>query len=110
MAQIRLTASQWIEKYRRGAAVIVEGRRHVVARAYGTGESACVEVEVEDPDVRCAIVDGQLDAADMARAITGFRGSTVRIAPTMRYLRSATDQDATIYVFDPDTGMVYMLD
>ncbi len=110
MSHIRLTASQWIERYRRGAAMMVDGRRHIAAHERFTGEFACVEVEVEDPDVRCAFVDGQLDAADMARVLTGFRGQPKPITAPMRYERNWTDGDACVYVFDAVTGMVYILD
>jgi hypothetical protein len=110
MSPIRLTASQWIEKYRRGAAIMVDGRRHVAAHERYTGESACVEVEVEDPDARCALVDGKLDAADMARVLTGFRGRPLRVRSAMRYVRDCADGEGTVYVFDERTGMVYILD
>jgi hypothetical protein len=110
MSPIRLTASQWIEKHRRGSAAIVEGRRHVVARQKSTGEPAFVEVEVEDPDVRCAVVDGRLDAEDLARVLTGFRGQPIALTPSMRYVRSSSDGNASAYVFDADSGMVYILD
>lgn len=110
MSPIRLTASQWIERHRRGVAAIVEGRRHVVAREEGTGEPALVEVEVEDPDVRCALVDGRLDAADLARVLTGFRGQPVSLTPSMRFVRSSADGNASAYVFDEESGMVFILD
>ena len=110
MSPIRLTATQWIEKYRRGAAVVIDGRRHVAAHHRATGERAFVEVDVDDPDARCALVDGQLDAADLARSLTGFRGQPVPLTPTMRYMRLATDGDETAYVFDDASGMVYILD
>jgi hypothetical protein len=110
MSPVRLTASQWIEKHRLGVAAMVEGRRHVVARHKSTGKPAYVEVEVENPDVRCAFVDGRLDAQDLARVLTGFRGQPIPLTPTMRYVRSSTDGDASAYVFDEDSGMVYILD
>jgi hypothetical protein len=110
MSPIRLTASQWIEKHRLGVAKMVEGRRHVVAHSQPTGEPAYVEVEVEEPDARCAFVDGRLDAEDLARVLTGFRGQPISLTPTMRYVRSSADGDATAYVFDEASGMVYILD
>jgi hypothetical protein len=70
MSPLRLTASQWVEKYRRGIAATSEGRRRVVARDTATGVSAYVEVEVEEPDLRCAVVDGRLDAADIVRTLS----------------------------------------
>lgn len=110
MSPIRLTATQWIEKYRRGAAAVFDGRRHVAAHHRTTGERAFVEVEVEEPDARCALVDGHLDAADLARSLTGYRGQPLPLTPTMRYMRLATDGDETVYVFDDASGMVYILD
>ena len=110
MSRIRLTASQWIEQHRLGAAAMVGGRRHVVTRKELTKEAAFVEVEVEEPDVRCAVVDGRLDAEDMARVLTGFRGQPIKLTPAMRYVRASTDGDAVAYVFDEVSGMVYILD
>jgi hypothetical protein len=89
---------------------MVEGRRHVVARQEPTSEAAVVEVEVEEPDLRCAVVGGRLDAEDMARVLTGFRGQPIPLTPTMRYVRASSDGEATAYVFDEISGMVYILD
>ena len=110
MPRIRLTAAQWIEQHRRGVAAMVEGRRHVVAQEGATGEPALVEVEVREPDPRCAIVDGRLDAQDMARVLTGFRGQPVPRTPAMHYVRTSGDGRASAYVFDEVSGMVYLLD
>ena len=57
-----------------------------------------------------AYLDGRLDAEDMARAIIGFRGVAVTITPTMRYVRRPADGEACAYVFDENSGMVYILD
>lgn len=89
---------------------MVEGRRHVVARKKSSGEAALVEVEVEEPDVRCAVVDGRLDAEDMARVLTGFRGQPIPLTPAMHYVRASSDGEASAYVFDDVSGMVYILD
>jgi hypothetical protein len=110
MSPVRLTASQWIEKYRKGVAATTGGRRQVLAHEKATGQPAYVEVEVEDPDLRCAIIDGRLDAEDMARALTGFRGQPIPLTPALRYVRTSADGSATAYVFDEDSGMVYILD
>ena len=110
MSPIRLTAAQWVEKHRRGVAAIVEGRHHVVARKAATGEPAYLEVEIENPDARCAFVDGRLDAQDLARVLTGFRGQPIPLTPTMRFVRSSADGNASAYVFDEESGMVYILD
>ncbi|MFI5244517.1 MAG: hypothetical protein ACHQQR_04770 [Gemmatimonadales bacterium] len=69
-----------------------------------------VPIEAEEPDVRCAVVDGRLDAEDMARVLTGFRGQPIPLTPTMRYVRASSDGEATAYVFDELSGMVYILD
>lgn len=87
---------------------MVEGRRHVVVRKKSSGEAALMEVE--EPDVRCAVVDGRLDAEDMARVLTGFRGQPIPATPAMRYVRASSDGEASAYVFDEVSGMVYILD
>lgn len=110
MSPVRLTASQWIEQYRKGVAATIRGRRKVLAREQTTGDPAYVEVEVEDPDLRCAIIDGRLDAEDMARALTGFRGQPIPLTPALHYVRTSDDGTATAYVFDEESGMVYILD
>lgn len=110
MPTLHLTAAQWIEKYRQGVAATSDGRRHVLAHEGSTGKAAYVPVEVEEPNVRCAIVDGRLDAEDMARALTGFRGQPIPLTPALRYVRTSADGDATAYVFDEESGMVYILD
>jgi hypothetical protein len=89
---------------------MIEGQRHLVAREESTGGARLVQVEVEEPDIRCAVVDGRLDAEDMARVLTGFRGQPIPLTPTMRYVRASTDGEATAYVFDEVSGMVYILD
>jgi hypothetical protein len=105
-----LTASQWIEQHRRGAAAMVAGRRHVVAHRESTGQAAFVEVDVEEPDVRCAVVDGRLDAEDLVRLLSGFRGQPIPHTPTMHYVRASSGGDASAYVFDEHSGTVYILD
>jgi hypothetical protein len=107
---MRLTASQWIEQHRRGAAAMVAGRRHVVAHRESTGQAAFVEVDVEEPDVRCAVVDGRLDAEDLARSFTGFRGQPMPLTPTMRCVPASSDGDASACVFDEHSGTVHILD
>ncbi len=69
MSRVRITAAEWVEHHRQGDAKIVDGQRHVVALEPVTGEPALVQVDIEDePDARCAVIDGRLDAEDMARA------------------------------------------
>jgi hypothetical protein len=111
MSRVRITAAEWVEHHRQGDAKIVDGRRHLIAQEPCTGEASLVEVDIEDePDVRCAVVDGRLDAEDMARALTGFRGVQTGTTSSMRYVRASSDGDACAYVFDEDSGMVYILD
>lgn len=55
-------------------------------------------------------VDGRLDAEDMARLLTGFRGQPISITPGMRYVRASGDGQAPAYLFDEESGMVYILD
>jgi hypothetical protein len=110
MTPMRSQSPPGIENRRRGTAAVVEGRRRVVARQATGGEASCLEVEAEDSDARCAPVNGRLDAQDLARVLTGFRGQPIAITPTMRYVRSSADGDASPYVFDEESGMVYILD
>jgi hypothetical protein len=70
--------------------------------------SASQWIEEDRPAV--AVIDGRLDPEDMARALVGFRGPPIRVTQTMRYVRASSDGSATAYVFDADTGMVYILD
>ena len=57
-----------------------------------------------------APVDGRLDAEDMARLMAGFRGQPIPITPTMRYVRVPADGTGCAWVFDEESGMVYILD
>ena len=56
------------------------------------------------------ILDQPLDQQDLARVLTGFRGQPVRLTPSMRYVRASADGEASAYVYDEDSGMVYILD
>ena len=57
-----------------------------------------------------AVVDERLDAEDLARVLTGFRGQPIPLTPAMRYVRASSDGAASAYVFDEISGMVYILD
>jgi hypothetical protein len=107
---LRLTTSQWVERHRRGMAAIVRGQRLIAARQATTGEPAVVPVEVEDPDVQCAVVDGRLDAEDMARVLTGFRGQPLQLTPATGSVRPINAGASSAYVQDAETGMTYLLD
>lgn len=52
----------------------------------------------------------ELDSEDLARILATFRGQPARSTPTMRYVRASRDGLASAYVFDEDSGMVYILD
>ena len=64
----------------------------------------------ERPDQWLAPTDGRLDLEDMARVLATFRGQPARATRTMRYVRSSADRSACAYVFDEESGMVYILD
>ena len=52
----------------------------------------------------------QMDAQDLARALTAFRGQPrARISP-MRYKRFTLDSTATEYVYDDESGMAFIVD
>jgi hypothetical protein len=110
VSPLRLTASQWIERHERGMAAIIKGQRVVAARLANTGEPTQLEVEVDDPDVQCALIDGRLDAEDLARVMTGFRGQPLAQTPPTGGVRSSSAGVTSVYVVDPATGMVYLLD
>lgn len=67
-------------------------------------------VMVNDSTACSTVVDGRLDVEDMARLLTGFRGQPIAVTPAMRYVRSSADGNASAYVFDEESGMVYILD
>lgn len=54
--------------------------------------------------------DFPLDQEDLARVLGAFRGLPVVTTPSMHYVRAAEDGASTAYVFDEDSGMVYILD
>jgi hypothetical protein len=110
MSPLRLSALQWVNKHRLGRAAIIDGHRCVVVYQATAGDPAFVEVAVGEPDVRSAIVDGHLDAEDLARVLTGFRVPPITPTTNMRYVRASDDGTARAYVFDEESGMVYILD
>ena len=57
-----------------------------------------------------AWAEGRLDAEDMARALIGFRGPAVVATSAMRLVNRSADGQASAYVFDEASGMVYILD
>ncbi len=67
-------------------------------------------VMLDDAVVGTTVLDGRLDTEDMARLLTGFRGQPIAVTPAMRYVRSSADGNASAYVFDEVSGMVYILD
>ena len=57
-----------------------------------------------------ADLDRDLDAQDLARLFVGFRGPPVALTASMRYVRASSDGEAAAYVFDEESGMVFILD
>jgi hypothetical protein len=56
------------------------------------------------------VVEAPLDAEDMARVLTTFRGQPTRQTPPLHFVRSPADGDEGAYVVDEVSGMVYALD
>ncbi len=54
--------------------------------------------------------DWALDQEDLARILGTFRGQPVVTTPSMHFVRAAEEGTSTAYVFDEDSGMVYILD
>ena len=61
-----------------------------------------------EPGMGIEFVD--LPETDLARILASFRGQPVCATSTMRYVRAPADGLASAYVFDEDSGMVYILD
>ncbi len=61
-------------------------------------------------DVSAPSVVAPLDAEDMARVLATYRGQPNRRTAAMRYVRSSDDGGESVYVFDAQSGMVYLLD
>jgi hypothetical protein len=54
-------------------------------------------------------IEHPLDLQDLARTLTSFRGLPRSSTPTVRHSRVRTG-DMGAYVFDEESGMVYILD
>jgi len=52
----------------------------------------------------------QMDAQDLARTLTAFRGQPKARTSAMRYTRFTTDFSATEYVYDDESGMAFIVD
>lgn len=52
----------------------------------------------------------QMDAQDLARALTAFRGQPKKRTSPMRYTRFTKDSTATEYVYDDESGMAFIVD
>ena len=52
----------------------------------------------------------ELDQQDLARILGAFRGQPAYATPSMHYVRESDDGLAPAYVFDEESGMVYILD
>ena len=64
---------------------------------------------IDGPDSRRAPAPALLDAEDLARVLTSFRGQPIMRTPALGYVRSSSDGDGSTYVFDDESGMVYLL-
>jgi hypothetical protein len=67
-------------------------------------------MEAEIADMPRDICDGELGEEDLARVLITFRGVVAPPAPTLHFVRSSDDGLAPAYVFDEDSGMIYILD
>lgn len=56
------------------------------------------------------VVEAPLDAEDLARVLTTFRGQPTRRTPPLHFVRSPADGEECPYVLDEQSGMVYALD
>jgi hypothetical protein len=69
---------------------------------------------MSDHDSAGAVMDpldiAGLDDADKARVLTTFLGHRTGVAPSLHYVHATSDGQAPAYIFDDDTGMVYILD
>jgi hypothetical protein len=54
--------------------------------------------------------ESELDQEDLARVLAAFRGQPAYATPSMHYVHESADGLAPAYVFDDETGMVYILD
>jgi hypothetical protein len=51
-----------------------------------------------------------MDAQDLARTLTAFRGQPKARTAPMRYKRFTSDSTATEYVYDDESGMAFIVD
>jgi hypothetical protein len=64
---------------------------------------------IDNPDIQSVAAHTLLDAEDMARVLTSFRGQPITRTPALGYIRSSSDGVTSAYVFDDESGMVYLL-
>ena len=67
-------------------------------------------MEAEIADMPRDVCDGELGEEDLARLLITFRGVVAPAAPTLHFVRSSDDGLAPAYVFDEDSGMIYIMD
>jgi hypothetical protein len=67
-------------------------------------------MEAEIADMPRDVCDSELGEEDLARLLITFRGVVAPAAPTLRFVRSSDDGLAPAYVFDEDSGMIYIMD
>jgi hypothetical protein len=70
-----------------------------------TNEGAVAEMPLD-------LADGELADEDLARVLISFRGVVAPRPSTkaLRYVRRSDDGLAPAYMFDEDSGMIYILD
>ena len=71
-----------------------------------------VVVQRSEPSHRdqATVIDWRtLDADDLARVATSFRGQPTWRTPSMRYSRGARDGHGSVYVLNEESGMAFFL-
>lgn len=69
---------------------------------------------MNDDDSITAVLDRldvvALDDEDKARVMTTFLGHKGGVLPGLHYVHATSDGQAPAYIFDDESGMVYILD
>jgi len=116
MRSVQMTAEQWMNRCRRGRGAMVNGRLLAAVIEHPSRRCAVVEVAllphgpINQHDQHDPPIEPGLDTDDLARVLTGFRGLPDEQTPPMRYKRDPDIGKETEYVFDEESGMVYILD
>jgi hypothetical protein len=67
-------------------------------------------MDIDIDDAPPGFCDGELGDEDLARLLISFRGVVAPRGSTLRFVRRSDDGLAPAYVFDEDSGMIYILD